>query len=79
MNQSNDLDLETNQTMNYDEGVASHNNAASNDSNVFVRQLSALPSFATYCKLEWSNIDVFLGDDKTGKQILHNFHGMIES
>eukprot|EP01084_Bolivina_argentea_P139337 245142_1 len=49
------------------------------ESNIFLKQQSALPSFANHIKLQWKNLEVYVGDDKTGKKILHNFNGTIDS
>ncbi len=49
------------------------------DSDFFFKQQSALPSFANHIKLEWKNLDVYVGDDRNGKKILHNFNGTIDS
>eukprot|EP01083_Nonionella_stella_P065282 170916_1 len=45
------------------------------------RRRSAMPSFAIQCKFEWQDLNVYVGNDMSGnrKQILHNFHGSIES
>eukprot|EP01083_Nonionella_stella_P166670 557894_1 len=45
----------------------------------FLKQQSALPSFANHIKLQWKNLDVYVGDDRNGKKILHNFNGTIDS
>eukprot|EP01083_Nonionella_stella_P018385 51240_1 len=40
---------------------------------------SALPAFAQQCTFEWKDLNVFVGDDKSGKRILHDFNGSIQS
>ena len=48
-------------------------------SNIFRKQRSALPSFASNCRFEWHNLNVFVGDKRNKKQILFDFNGSVES
>eukprot|EP01083_Nonionella_stella_P105789 304501_1 len=40
---------------------------------------SALPSPCSQRTFEWHNLNVYVGNDQTGKHILHNFSGSIQS
>eukprot|EP01084_Bolivina_argentea_P304640 526163_1 len=40
---------------------------------------SALPSPCSQRTFEWHNLNVYVGNDKTGKHILHDFNGSIQS
>ena len=43
------------------------------------RHQSALPDFCESIKFEWKDLNVFVGDEKKGTQILFNSNGCIES
>eukprot|EP01084_Bolivina_argentea_P315335 546288_1 len=48
-------------------------------SEIFQKARSALPSMAQTCIFEWRNLNVYVGNNTKGKQILHNFNGTVRS